>query len=85
MTTTCSLDAVLSAAESLVLAARWDVAVALLRSTSVSSPHDEALLAVAVASAEVDRGFWTGSSGREAIALARTRLDDDPALVWELN
>ncbi|MBM7786703.1 hypothetical protein [Tenggerimyces flavus] len=85
MTTTCSLDAVLSAADSLVLAARWDVAVALLRSTSVSSPHDAARVAVAVASAEVDRGFWTGSSGGDAIALARKQLDDDPTLAWELD
>lgn len=85
MTTTCSLDAVLSAADLLVLAARWDAAIALLRSASVSSPHEAAVLAVAIASAEVDSGWWRGAPNPEAVAQARAQLDDDPALAWELD
>lgn len=85
MTITCSLDAVLAAADSLVLAARWDVAVSLLRSTSVSAPHDVARVAVAVATAEVDRGFWQRSPSVDAVAQARKALDGDPALAWELD
>jgi hypothetical protein len=83
--TTFPLDTVLSAADALVLAARWDAALDLLGSATVTDPHDTARIAVAIASAEVDRAFWQGTSSRESIASARAVLDGDPVLAWELD